>query len=234
MPETMPLHLTPRLLAVAAEVAPGARLADIGTDHAHLPLYLMQKGQITQAIAADLREGPLARARQNIAKYGFENHITPCLCAGLAQIGPHDCDTVSIAGVGGETITTILQDAPWTAQGDHLLLLQPMTMIPSLRAWLWLHGYEIERERLCRENHRRYVVLRVRGGAAPRTIPLGACCISPALLKAEGAADYLAHLLQRETRVLGSLLQAREIDDALLAQQELTVSTLKQGLEELL
>lgn len=234
MPETEAVRLTPRLTAIAAEIAPGARLADVGTDHAHLPIFLVQQGQIAHAVASDLREGPLARARQNTALYRCQDRVTLRLGAGLAEVQPDECDTISIAGMGGETIIAILQDAAWTARGDHVLLLQPMTMTSALRQWLWRSGYDIERESLCQEEHRHYVVLRVRGGAAPRTLPLGACCVSPALLKATGVADYLTHVLRRETRALDGLRQARDANAAQLAQQELTVITLKQGLEELL
>ena len=103
-----------------------------------------------------------------------------------------ECDTVTIAGMGGQTIAEILTAAPWTAQGDHLLLLQPMTMIAELRRWLYAHGYAIERETLCREDRRRYVVLSVRGGAPKREIPLSECAVSPALLRAEGLPIILS------------------------------------------
>ncbi len=103
-----------------------------------------------------------------------------------------ECDTVTIAGMGGQTIAEILTAAPWTAQGDHLLLLQPMTMIAELLLWLYAHGYACEREALCREDRRRYVVLSVRGGAPKREIPLSECAVSPALLRAEGLPIILS------------------------------------------
>lgn len=235
MPETEggTVHLTPRLAAIAGQVACGAHLADIGTDHAHLPIWLLQQGRIASAVASDIREGPLARARENAARHGCLHRVSLRLGAGLAQVRPEECDTISIAGMGGETIAQILQDAAWTARGDHVLLLQPMTMAAELRQWLWRSGYAIEGESLCREDRRRYVVLRARGGAEQKEIPLGACCLSPALLRAAGAADYLAYVLRREQRALDGLRQARDADAARLATQELTVATLKQGLEEL-
>ena len=231
-PET--IRLTPRLQAIADQVLPGARLADIGTDHAHLPIWLLRQGRIGCAVASDLREGPLARARENAARHGCLEQLSLRLGAGLERVSPDECDTISIAGMGGETIAGILRDAPWTAQGRHLLLLQPMTMVPELRQALYRGGYAIERESLCREEHRRYVVLTVRGGAAPREVPLGACCLSPALMRADGAKEYLTHLLARETRALDGLRRAAQADPARLRTQELTVQTLKQGLEELL
>ena len=155
--------LTPRLACIAALVPQGAQLADVGTDHGKLPITLLIEGRIAHAIGSDLREGPLDHAARNAEEHGV---ILPLrLAAGLDGISPEECDTVTIAGMGGQTIAEILQNAPWTADGDHLLLLQPMTMIYELRQWLWAHGYAIERETLCREDRRHYVILSVRGGA---------------------------------------------------------------------
>ena len=227
------VHLTPRLQAIADQIASGARLADIGTDHAYLPIWLIENGRVASAIASDIREGPLARAEENAARHGCLERISLRLGAGLERVCAEECDTVSIAGMGGETIADILAAAPWTAAGEHLLLLQPMTMTAELRCWLWAHGYEIERESLCREDHRRYVVLTVRGGAPKRNIPLGICCVSPALCKAEGAAGYLEYVLQREARALAGMEQARDLEPERLAAQRMTADTLKRSLEEL-
>ena len=104
--------------------------------------------------------------------------------AALEAVRPEECDTVSIAGMGGQTIADILAAAPWTGDGEHLLLLQPMTMVYELRQWLWAHGYMIECETVCREERRYYVVLSVRGGGPVRVVPLSSCAFSPALLQA--------------------------------------------------
>lgn len=233
MTEGEQVRLTPRLQAIADQVAPGARLADIGTDHAYLPIWLILRGRAAAVVASDIRSGPLARAAENTARYGCAEKISLRLGAGLEQVKPEECGVISIAGMGGETIAEILEAAPWTAAGEHLLLLQPMTMMGHLRRWLWANGYAIERETLCREEHRYYVVLTVRGGAGRREVPLGACCVSPALLRAEGAREYLESLLRREIRALDGLRQARAADAARLDTQQLTVDTLKRSLEEL-
>ena len=140
---------------------------------------------------------------------------------------------MSIAGMGGQTIAEILQAAPWTADGVHLLLLQPMTMVYELRQWLWAHGYAIERETPCREERRHYVVLSVRGGAQAKQVPVSQCAFSPALLGAPGAADYLRHLLTREQRALAGMEQARDRDDTRLAAQRALVHEIEQALEGL-
>ena len=223
--------LTPRLACLAALVPPGACLADVGTDHGKLPISLLLDGRIAQAIGSDIGAGPLAHAARNAAEHGVSLSLR--LAPGLDAVRPEECDTVSIAGMGGQTIAEILQAAPWTGDGAHLLLLQPMTMVYELRQWLWAHGYAIERETLCREDRRRYVVLSARGGAPAREVPLARCAFSPAPLRAAGAAEYLQHLLTRETRALAGMEQAKDRDSARLAAQRALVQEIKQVLEGL-
>lgn len=156
------MELSPRLQAVADQVPEGAVFADIGTDHAYLPVWLLLNGRIDHAIAADLREGPLARARETAAQYGVTDRVSFRLCDGLTGIGAGEADVIAIAGMGGETIASILAAAPWTR--DCRLLLQPMTSFPDLRLWLQQNGYMIENEKIVREGNRLYSIWSVTGG----------------------------------------------------------------------
>jgi tRNA (adenine22-N1)-methyltransferase len=142
----------------------GARLADVGTDHAYLPAALILEGKIPSAIAADLRQGPLSRARVTVRTYGLTGQISFRLCDGLSGIQPEEVDAVSIAGMGGETIAAILEAAPWTRERDIPLTLQPMSSMPDLRGWLGENGYQIIEERLAREGDTLYTALSVRAG----------------------------------------------------------------------
>lgn len=223
--------LTPRLACLAALVTQGARLADIGTDHGKLPISLMLAGRIAGAIGSDIGEGPLAHAARNAREHGVSLSLR--LAPGLDAVRPDECDTISIAGMGGQTIADILAAAPWCAAGQHLLLLQPMTMVYELRQWLWQNGYTIERETLCREDRRQYVVLSARGGAETKAVPLWQCAFSPALLRADGAAGYLHWLLKRETRALAGMEQASTVDAARLDAQRKLVSEINQAWEGL-
>ena len=108
--------LPPRLAAIAALVPDGARLADIGTDHALLPIRLLLDGKIQSAIAADIRPGPLSRAKEN-ACAAMVTNLSCVLCDGLTGISPDSVDTVVIAGMGGENIAGILRAAPWACSG---------------------------------------------------------------------------------------------------------------------
>ncbi len=164
------MELTPRLQGLADLVQQGTRLADVGTDHAYLPVWLLLQGRITSAIAADLRPGPLSRARETAERYGVGPRISFRLCDGLSNISPDEVDVIAIAGLGGETIAAILEAAPWTREGKRLLL-QPMTSFPDLRLWLQRNGYSIEQEYIVREGKRLYSIWDTVGGSMPPYTP---------------------------------------------------------------
>ena len=165
------IQLSPRLQAVAECVPPGARFVDVGTDHAYLPAYLLQRGVIARAVVSDLRKGPLDRARETARRCGLSEVISFRLCNGLAGIAPDEAQVVAIAGMGGETIIDILAAAPWIRTGEHRLLLQPISTLPELRAWLQSHGYAIRRELLRQEGHTIYTILDVTPGEMPPLTP---------------------------------------------------------------
>ena len=156
------LQLQPRLRLLADLVPQGARLADIGTDHGYLPVWLMQQGRIASAIAADIGPEPLAHARRTAEEYGAALDLR--LCDGLRGIAPHEADTLVMAGMGGETIIQILTDSPWPRTSGCTLLLQPQTKVELLRGWLRENGYRCTEERLVQDKGKLYVTLSVTGG----------------------------------------------------------------------
>ena len=138
------------------------------------------------------------------------------LCPGLAKIGSEECDTVAIAGMGGETIIGILEAAPWTRDGTHTLILQPQTKVDLLRRWLCESGYRFLEEKLVRDKEQLYVVFRVTGGEVSalseadaltgillRDDPLYGEYLSQHLAKLERARDGLAvsSLSDRDARI---------------------------------
>ena len=151
------LELSPRLAAIAEQVPQGARLADVGTDHAYLPAWLLLAGRISGAVDTDVREGPLQRGRETARLYKVEDRIVFRCCDGLAAVEPQEADTVVIAGMGGELMARIVERAPWTR--GCTLLLQPMSAQEVLRQWLVTHGYCIQRETLVREGEKFYGIL---------------------------------------------------------------------------
>ena len=157
-------ELSPRLRMVGELVPAGARLADVGTDHAYLPAVLILEEKIPRAVAADLRRGPLDRARATVREYGLTERVAFRLCDGLTGIRSDEVDAVAIAGMGGETIAAILEKVPWVREGDVPLILQPMSSMPDLRGWLRENGFRIDTERLAREGEMLYTALLVRAG----------------------------------------------------------------------
>lgn len=155
--ETGQISLSPRLQALADWVRPNSTLADIGTDHGYLPLYLLQNKKIHHAIAADLNKGPLDRAKTLSQHYQIPLDLR--LCNGLEGISPDEVDTVTIAGMGGLTITHILSQ--WQVPWHGTFLLQPMSTQYDLRLWLQQQQYHIQKEQTVREGNTYYTILSI-------------------------------------------------------------------------
>lgn len=149
-----------RLSQIAAFVRRGSFVADVGTDHAYLPIYLVQKGIVQGAVAADVVQGPLRQAEKNIARYKLEDKIQVVCSDGLQSLDRDKIDDVVIAGMGGELIASILQKGNWTDR-DKNFILQPMTMEPYLRGQLWETGYEIVQEQAVAQGRHVYTVMQV-------------------------------------------------------------------------
>jgi tRNA (adenine22-N1)-methyltransferase len=202
------IELTPRLRMVADLIPVGARLADVGTDHAYLPAALIQEGKISCAIAADLRQGPLSRAKTTVRTYGLTEQIHFRLCDGLQGISPDEVDAVAIAGMGGETIASILSAAPWVKNMGVRLALQPMSSLPDLRQWLEENGYHIVVEELAREGDTLYTALLVEGGVADALTPaerlVGRNCAHPL------RGDWLDLWIAKIERAMAGLAQSKQ------------------------
>lgn len=142
------IKINDRLKTAIPFVREGKRFADIGTDHAYLPIYLIETGKISGAIAADINQGPLDKAQENIQKYAFQRKIQTVLCDGLAKVSPDSVDDIAIFGMGGELIVKIIDDASWVKDKEKRLILQPMTHPGKLREYLAQNGFEIIGETL--------------------------------------------------------------------------------------
>lgn len=153
------IKLTGRLNRIAGFINNGAGVIDVGTDHGYIPVYLAQEGGYGKIIASDLRPGPLAQARLTAEKAGVADRIEFVLADGLSGIDGEDIDTVIVAGMGGETIISILSAAPWTKNSGVRLILQPQTKQDELVEWLLLNGYSVMDARLVKEEGRLYTVL---------------------------------------------------------------------------
>ncbi len=144
--------LSARLLAVADFVRPGAFAADIGSDHAYLPIYLCNLGKIRGAVATDINEGPVARALINVSSNHLNKKISVVRTDGLRGVEDYSPSDIMICGMGGELIIRIISDAEWTKSSKIRLILQPMTHADKLRKHLWNSGFSIVGERLVKED----------------------------------------------------------------------------------
>lgn len=148
----------------------GARIIDVGTDHAMIPVWLIQTERVAHAWASDIRPGPLQSAIRLLEETDCEDRIALRLTNGLQGFGPEDGDTVILAGMGGETMVNILSEAPWTRENT-LLILEPQSKQALLRTFLLENGYAIEREVLVKDAGRIYPILLARGGREEACTP---------------------------------------------------------------
>ena len=187
-----------RLLAAAAFVRQGAVFADIGTDHAYLPIYLVKTGRVARAVAADIGEGPIALARANIAAEGLSDRIEAVMTDGLCGLSEKGITDITICGMGGELISRILQDAPFVKDQGIRLILQPMSRAATLRRYLAENGFAIVAERPCRAAGRVYSCLCAEYDGVFRTLSPAEAEVGCPALENEAERDAFLELLSRK------------------------------------
>ena len=156
----MKLPLSTRLLACCDFVKQGDRVADVGCDHGYLGIYLLTKGIASSVIESDVAEGPLQSAMRNAVKYGTKNKMTFHLSDGVRNI-PRDFDCMVCAGMGADTMMSILSAAPWLKDSKYRLILQCQSKRPELRQWLYGEGFRINRETLAKDGKFVYSIMEV-------------------------------------------------------------------------
>ena len=197
--------LSNRLLACCDFVRPGDRVADVGCDHGYLGIHLLKTGTATLVYESDIALGPLDSARRNAEKYGTLDKTQFFLSDGVKAI-PRDFDTLVCAGMGGDTMVSILEAAPWLKDSRYRLILQCQSKRPLLRQYLSDQGYAISRETLARDGKFIYPVMEVRF-APGNPLTEVETYLSPALLESHSPLlpDFLAH-------VLGGIRKAAQYD----------------------
>lgn len=196
----MKLPLSNRLLACCDFVSPGDRVADIGCDHGYLGIYLLKNGIASNVIASDVNEKPLQSALHNAVKFGVKEHMSFYLSDGIRSI-PQEFDVLVCAGMGGDTMISILEAAPWLKDPKYRLILQCQSKRPELRRYLTRQGFAICRETLAQDGKFLYPVMEV-VYTPGQMLTAAECYITPALL-ASGSPLLPAFL----NRVTGGLRQ---------------------------
>ena len=193
------VRLSPRLKSIAGLVTPGNRLADIGTDHAYLPVYLCQKGIVPSAVASDLRPGPLKAAEANIRQAGLADRIQTRLSDGLTDFRTGEADTLTLAGMGGRLICRILGQRPDLMMDFHEILLQPQSETGEVRRFLIRHDCVIRNETCTEDEGKFYPVI--------RAVPCSDRSEMPDLTEAE--LEYGPCLLREKNQLLKKWLGGR-------------------------
>ena len=176
----MKLPISRRLLACCDYVNQGDRIADVGCDHGYLSIHLLTCGIARSAIASDVAEAPLQSAVRNAEKFGVRDRIAFYLSDGVRNI-PRDFDTLICAGMGADTMISILEAAPWLKNRKYRLILQCQSKRPELRRYLYANGWHIRRETLVKEGKFYYPICEAVYEPGHSLTPAG-CHITPALL----------------------------------------------------
>ena len=153
------MELKGRLKLIADKIPQCNIIADIGTDHAYIPIYAIQNGLCKKALATDIRKGPVEIAKRNIGQYGLQEYIEARLGNGLGSIMENEADVIVITGMGGTLIEEILFNGLEKARQAKLLILQPMNAGEVVRKWLYENGFEINNEALTQEGNKIYNVI---------------------------------------------------------------------------
>ena len=178
----MKLPISRRLLACCDYVNKGDRIADVGCDHGSLSIHLLTQGIARSAIASDINEQPLLSAVRNAEKYGVRSKMAFFLSDGVRNI-PRDFDTLICAGMGADTMVSILEAAPWLQSTQYRLILQCQSKTPMLRRYLSGHGWRITEESVLRDGKFLYTVMEVCWQPEYPRLTAGQWYFPPALLE---------------------------------------------------
>ena len=206
-------HLSARLACVASLVPAGARVADIGSDHAYLPAALVLDGKIDFAIAGEVVKGPYENAVREIKDHQLEGQVIPRLADGLAAIEPADkVDTITIAGMGGSLIASILEKDKNKLTGIKRLVLQPNVGESQLREWLMNNYYQIMNEKIIEEDNHIYEIIVAEPSVVPFRYSKYELDFGPFLLENKGPVfrKKWQEYLQREAHVIDQMQKAQQ------------------------
>ena len=192
----MSIKLTPRLSAAASLVRGGGIVADIGTDHGYLPIYLLQSGKVKGAFAADIGKMPLKNAENSIKLYNLQDKIALRLSDGLRQFSENEVDEIVFAGMGGTLIAEKLAETPWVKKQKLHFVFQPQSRAEDLRQFLFENGFAINEEIATHEGRRVYIAFDASYTGEKFDFDYADCFIGK-LPHTEDAHKHLLHQLSR-------------------------------------
>ena len=223
--------LDARLTSAAKFVRQGATFADVGTDHAHLPIFLLKEGRITRAVCSDINEGPLRCAVLNAEESGVSHLIDFRLCDGAGELSSLGITDLAVCGMGGELIRDIIDGAPWLFDGAIRLILQPMTRQDKLRAYLAERGFSVLCEEYSFAEGKYYVTLVAEYCALPREISAVEAELGSEAAVVNKSDAYYGYLTTKLS-VLRRRIEGRRIGGASTDYEQLLCSEIENRLEK--
>lgn len=222
--------LDKRLSGIAAFVRPSSVFADIGTDHAYIPIFLVTKGICSKGYASDLRKGPLDSARKNLAINAVTDNIEIFLSDGLKEYKDKKVDDYIIAGMGGELIVKILEEAPFEITEDMNFILQPMSSEEELHNYLFSAGFQITEETAVFDKEKGYIII----SAKKTAIKSEKSDIYPYVgeldLKLEESKKYVRKKINSLNKKCQGLIKAGRVDESKIYER--LIKKLKRGINE--
>ena len=226
------VKLSERFSHLAALVSQDAILADVGTDHGYIPIYLIQTGRISRAYAMDIGKGPLLRAKEHVQACGLGEYITLRLSDGVAALAPKEADSILIAGMGGGVTLHILTEGEMVVKNAKELILQPQSEISRVREYLYANGYWIDREDMVFEDGKYYPMMHViPGGIKEHTTRHEKEAweviyrYGEQLLKDKNDVlhQYLLHSIEQYEMILANLTKANQTEAIEARRKEISV-----------
>lgn len=192
--------LDSRLSAVADLVRSGTRFADVGTDHAYLPSFLLLNGKIEYAVCSDLRKGPLKNAEETVKRYGLEDKVDLRLSDGLDAYKDGEVNEIAVAGMGGLLISEFIERTAWLKNDGIHLILQPMTHADDLRKTLYKHGFYIDKETAVKDGDKLYIIISAYYNACPKDLTVAESVVGELYKNIDPVSrEYLKSLLKKYT-----------------------------------
>lgn len=199
------INLGPRLLCAASFVRCRTKIADIGTDHAYLPAYLVEQGIADSVLACDIGIMPLKNAENTVKSHSLGDNISLRISDGLKKVSPDEADEIIICGMGGTLIVEILEAAPWIKRKTTHLILQPMTHSEDVRKYLIRNGFFIEEEKFVVDGGKVYCCISAFYDGKVRIADDGFCHFGYLPAKDEIHTQYVNKQLHRVDIKLGAL-----------------------------
>ncbi|MBO5071265.1 MAG: SAM-dependent methyltransferase [Roseburia sp.] len=201
------IKISERLTMAASLVTGGGVLADVGTDHGYVPIYLIEKGIIPRAIAMDINPGPLERAKEHIAQYGMGEYIQTRLSDGVSALSFGEADSILIAGMGGGLVMHILEDGEAVCQNARELVLQPQSELARVRRFLYEKGYVTDAEEMVEEEGKFYPMMRVHYDASKGKDFAQSVYFAYGQILLESRHPVLREFLEREQQLYKNILE---------------------------